>query len=261
MKFDFSVPISAYELIAIILGVIALLVPIIQWAINKWIKKLKLSFLPSGVITLYQNKSGSYISLGGVYNAENKSTIITEVSADVIRKADSAALPQIWSSFSSPVVKKVVGGYESSFETAHPFKVNANTLEPTFIEFCYRGQNMEEKINSILNPVITTARTILSAPDISIASADAMVKTSPAANAARIKLNDDFFWKVGEYELRLTTKNGKTQLVNCFSFSLSQDESDRLRENIESMLVLPVAEHYRATITFNTVRKEFKEKA
>lgn len=259
MKIDFSQPITAYELLAIILAALAIVIPILKWIYDKWIKKLVLSFLPSGTITVCHNKSGSYVSFGGVYEAKNKPAIIKEISANIIRKNDSATLLLVWSTFSSPVYKKVAGNYESSFETAHPFKVEADTLEPTFIEFSNRKENMNEKIDAILKPTYDAARFILSTPNIELIPADNKVKSSPEAQAARIALNDDFFWKKGTYKLELVSKYNNTEMCNTYYFSLSSEESEKLRQNIESMLVIPVADHFRLTVPFNTVRKDYSE--
>ena len=58
----------------------------------------------------------------------------------------------------------------------------------------------------------------------------------------------------------------KTQSVFCFfcrffgkSFyiTLTSEESAKLRENIDNMLVIHVAEHFRVNLPFNTVRKSF----
>ena len=152
--FNFEQPITTYELIAIILSVIALLLPVGKWILDKLIKRLKFDFLPSGMITLYHNKSGSYISLGGVYEAKNKSTTVKEISATVIRKNDNATLPLTWSTFPSPVYRTVAGNYETSFETAHPFKVEADTLAPAFIEFSKTATNVSDETNIILAPVV-----------------------------------------------------------------------------------------------------------
>ena len=81
MPINFEQPMTTYELIAIILSILALVIPALKWLYDKFIKRLKIDFLPSGMITLLHNKSGSYITLGGVYEAKNKSTTIKEISA------------------------------------------------------------------------------------------------------------------------------------------------------------------------------------
>lgn len=260
MKFDFSVPITFYEFLAIILSTLAVLIPIIKWGYEKFVKKLKFSFMPSGTISLYHNRSGSYLHLGGVYDAKNKPAIVKEISVNVIRESDKATLSLIWSTLPSPVYRNVGGNYESSFETAHPFKVSADTLEPVFIEFSNRNENMDEKTDAILFAVHSVARIILAKPNINPFEADQHVKKSDEANTALIKLNDIFFWKAGTYELQLVTLYNDTCLRNTYQFTITDDESSRLRRNIESMLIIPVAEHFNTRAIFNTVRKDFKEK-
>ena len=38
MKFDFSVPMTFYELLAIVLAALALIIPLVKWIYDKYIK-------------------------------------------------------------------------------------------------------------------------------------------------------------------------------------------------------------------------------
>ena len=107
MNINWTQPITVYELIAIALSTIALIIPLIKNIYHHFIKKLKVDFLPSGMITLFHNRSGSYISLGGVYEVKNKSTTIKEITAKVFRQSDNATLSLIWSTFPSPIYRKL----------------------------------------------------------------------------------------------------------------------------------------------------------
>lgn len=258
MKFDFSTPMTMYELIAMVLSTLALIMPVIRWGYDTFVKKLKIDFLPSGMITLFHNKSGSYISFGGVYEAINKSTTIEDISAKVIRKSDNATLSLTWSIFPSPVYRTVGGNYESSFETAHPFKVEADTLAPAFIEFRNTQTNMEEVSDEIRLPVVNASSPILYQPNASLPLVDAGVKSLPEYAQAKLALNDHFFWKHGDYEILLITKHSKGILEKTFNISLSMEESAKLRSNIDSILLIHVAEHFRLVHTLNTVRKGFE---
>ncbi len=211
------------------------------------------------MITLFHNKSGSYISLGGVYEAKNKATTITEISAKVIRKSDNATLSLMWFTFPSPIYRKVAGNFETSFETAHPFKVEADTLVPAFIEFSNATSNMDEVSNGILRSVVNASASVLSQPNITLIDADAAVKALPEYATARLALNDYFFWKTGEYEIVLATIHSKGMLNKKYEFHLSDEESSLIRQNVDNLLVAHIADHYRLTLQMNTVRKEFKE--
>ena len=59
MSINFEQPMTVYELVAIVLSGLALIIPAIKWAYDKFFKRLKIDFLPSGMITLFHNKSGS----------------------------------------------------------------------------------------------------------------------------------------------------------------------------------------------------------
>ena len=259
MPINFEQPMTTYELIAIILSVLALVIPAIKWAYDKFIKRLKLDFLPSGMITLYHNRSGSYISLGGVYEAKNKSTTIREISAKVIRKSDNATLSLLWSTFPSPVFRSVAGNYETTFETAHPFKVEADTLAPAFVEFSNAAIDVNDVTNVALRPVVNASVPILSQVNVSTMSADAAIKALPEYNAAKIVLNDHFFWKPDVYQIVLKTVHSKGSLDKCYIFKLSVEESGLLRNNIDSILVSHIANHFGMTVQIGSVRKEFSE--
>ena len=198
--------------------------------------------------------------MGGVYEAQNKSTTIKEISAKVVRKADNATLSLMWSTFPSPVVRSVAGNYESSFETAHPFKVEADTLVPAFVEFANTASNMDETTNGVLQPVKNASLPILLQANITVYTADSGVKALPEYNAAKLTLNDYFFWKKGTYEIILTTVHSKGSFDKKYELQLSKEESAKMRENIDNLLVLHVAEHFRMTLPLNSLRKEFKEK-
>lgn len=260
MNINWTQPITVYELIAIALSTIALIIPLIKNIYHHFIKKLKVDFLPSGMITLFHNRSGSYISLGGVYEVKNKSTTIKEITAKVFRQSDNATLSLIWSTFPSPIYRKVAGNFETSFETAHPFKVEADTLAPAFVEFADKCANMDEVSNNILYPVVCATMPIFSQSNATLPIVDGAVRALPEYASAKIALNDHFFWKADEYEMVITTIHSKGTFDKKYVFSLSDAESFRLRNNIDSVLISHVANHFGIPVQVNTVTKNFKEK-
>lgn len=56
MKIDFSTPMTFYELVAIILAAVAIIIPIAQAVWKKWFITAKLSFLPTGRALLFFNQ-------------------------------------------------------------------------------------------------------------------------------------------------------------------------------------------------------------
>lgn len=84
MTIDFDTPMTFYELLAIILSAIAIVIPIAQWIWKKWITKPILNHLITGKAFLFINRSGSYIQIEGVYDAQNKPVLIRKISLKLI---------------------------------------------------------------------------------------------------------------------------------------------------------------------------------
>ena len=111
---------TIYELFALILSIIAILIPIIQWAWKKWVIKPVLYHLPTGRAYLFINRSGSYIQIEGVFEAKNKPISVKNVALKVLRVKDDKVLNLRWSTFTSPMSQRMGGNYSSITETAHP---------------------------------------------------------------------------------------------------------------------------------------------
>lgn len=256
MTFNFQTPITAYETLAIILAALALIVPFLKWIYKKFLKRLKLYFTPSETITLYFNKSGSYVLLGGVFEAKNKAIVIKNISVDIIRDSDNATLQLDWSTFLSLVYRRIGGNYENTCETAHPFKVEANTLFPVNIEFGSLIENIEEKNDKRLGPIYQYTREVInSTQNPTIPYIDSAVKNNKTATGVRDSLSDLFFWKEGKYRIVLKTQYNNKLLKHTYKFSLTSDESKKLRENIDNLIVAQVADCFQLKLIMNTVRK------
>lgn len=259
MSFDFTTPISAYEFLAIILAILALVIPFFKWLYNEKVKRVKVDFLPSGMITLYYNRSGSYISLGGVFEARNKAAIVKEITAKVIRGSDSAALALLWSSFSSPIVKKIAGTMERSFETAHPFRIDKDSLYPVFVEFQHANVNADEVFIKLAMPALNVANSFASQVNADYSSAVYQTKSTKEYHDACLALNDYFFWKCDSYRLIMTTKYEDSTIEKEYVFSISDEESRKLRTNLDALLIEPISKRFMFFPPINTIRKDYKE--
>ena len=258
MSFNFHEPMTAYELLAIVISIVALAIPGIQWIWKNWICKANIEFLPSGQVTIYFNRSGSYLSFGGVYKAKNKSATVTSVSSSVIRKSDKAVLDLRWSSFSSPVFRKIAGTYETSFETAHPFMVKKDDLSPVFVEFEVKEQDVVGK--ELIQTYYKTAEIVNRFPDISIAEAEKQLRCTSEYSDSFTKINDLFFWQPGKYQMTIRTEFDSQKETNIFEFDLSDFESKQLRCNIDSLLTWNLVLHFTGNMpNMNVIRKDFIE--
>lgn len=120
MKFDFSIPMTSYEMLAVVLSIIAILIPIIQMVWKKWIIQEKLNFLSTGTAFLYFNQSGSYLRIDGVYESVHKPVSIKQIAVKVTRQKDDRKLNLQWSSFISPVNQKMMGNYVQTYGICTP---------------------------------------------------------------------------------------------------------------------------------------------
>ena len=101
---------------------------------------------------------------------------------------------------------------------------------------------------------------IFSQPNATLPIVDGAVRALPEYALAKIALNDHFFWKADEYEMVITTIHSKGTFDKKYVFSLSDAESLRLRNNIDSVLISHVANHFGMPVQMNTVTKDFKGK-
>ena len=88
MIIDFS-KITVYEILALTLSLIAILVPFIKWAWHSWIIKANLNFIPNEKMFIFFNRSGAYVRIDGAYEALNKITKIALLEFYTIVSEDS----------------------------------------------------------------------------------------------------------------------------------------------------------------------------
>ena len=144
---------TPYEIIATVIAILALLQP---WIIKLWDRfgrKIRVNFIPSAKIKLYYNRSGAYVYLGGVIETKNKAAIVKDIAVKVVRKKDKAELLLDWSSFMIPVFQSVGGNAVTTSEIARPFKVEAGSLYPVFVEFASTNIQESNHLTEIYNTI------------------------------------------------------------------------------------------------------------
>lgn len=252
-----EVTMTHYEIIATFLAIMALIQP---WAIaifKKVFMPLKISFIPSERIKLYYNRSGAYIYCGGVIEAKNRSAIIKDISAKAIRQNDKAELVMDWSSFIAPVFQSVGGNPVTTNEIAHPFMVAANNLTPIFIEFAITDTLTINRLNKIYEKLTLEARKIYNV-NTPFDTAKAQLQAMPEYKKFREELLENFYWKTSDYQLELSIchSDNKVKLYRYY-FSLSQDEINEFRNNIDEAMLCELKALYYQPVNFNTFQKDF----
>ncbi len=248
---------TTYEIIATVIAILALLQP---WMIKLWdrfCRRICVNFIPSSKIKLYYNRSGAYVYLGGVIEAKNKAAVVKDIAVKVVRKKDKAELLLDWSSFMIPVFQSVGGNAVTTSEIARPFKVEADSLYPVFVEFASTNIQESNRLTEIYNTMAFELAGIMW-PNITIDQAKYALAALSNYRTFRDELLQNFYWRADDYVIELTImyNNTKTQRYK-FKFSIDVSEADSLKGNIEKSLQSVVDEIYRVTTNFCYLQKDF----
>ena len=241
MIIDFS-KITVYEFLALILSLIAILVPLIKWLWKTLVVKAKLKFIPNDKILVFFNRSGAYVRIDGAYEALNKSITIRNSKVQIIRE-DNTKLNLIWSVFISPAWQNFSGSIASSNEYAHPVRLEANSLICAFVEYAdpfNRGDILWKKIENKLNPITLKLKKEYESFDEALKE----FKKSQDFIQAYRDLQGIFFWQAGKYNLSIENQYEDKNAIFNYIFTLQQYDVDKLNGNIDKVLISILSEKY-----------------
>lgn len=250
---------TVYEKWALVLSVVALLVPLIQWVWKKWIMTAKVKYYPTGQATLFFNQSGSYIRINGVLEAERSAATIKKMSVVLTHERNDRKLKLVWSYLISPVNQNMLGNYLRTTEAAHPFRVEADSVACAFIEYSDPSDSSGIKIRKICSDLVPHIQKIIQ--DHPYDEALLQFSKSPEYIDAKNSLLSDFFWEIGKYSAVVTVEYDK-QKTKFFSleFTVTEQNYNDLRNNIDESLIARVKDCYRVPLAFNSPMVEIVEK-
>jgi len=254
---------SQYETFSIVVSVAALLmsilIPIFQWVWKKWIMRPIVKYYPVGEAQLFFNQSGSYIQINGILESERKAVTIKKMKATITRKSDDRKLNLVWSMFISPVNQRTYGNYIQTTETAHPIRVEADSIFCAFTEFSDPSDSSGKKIRRICTDLIPVIQRVFKDRSYNDACADYC--KSPEYIEAKNSLLSDFLWEIGEYYVDVTVEYGnKKELIFKYKFFVSEKDSVDLRNNIDESLIAKAKEYYQVQLAFNSPRVEISDR-
>lgn len=248
---------TPYEIVAICLSSIAILIPIVQLVWKKWITKPKLNYYPNGKITLFFNQSGSYVRLDGAVEAINKSISIKKINVQVIRCSDDKHLNLTWSCFISPISQKFAGVFSNSTETAHPFRIPENEVSCIFTEFSdgtYSVEKRSAQNTKKLFSIIPTLKNTYSNYEQALEK----YKTVKDFDIATQDISKEFFWDIGKYKFNIEFIFLNKSVKFEYEFDINETEYNGLKNNIEESLVYPLKDAYTIQRTFYTSSIEIR---
>lgn len=258
MKIDFNTPMTFYELLAIILAVVAIIIPLAQTIWKKWIQKSKLSYISNGSAKLLFNQSGSYLQIDGVYEAINKPISVKKVTIQIKRQKDDAKLKLSWSSFRSPVYQNIAGNSLQTTETAHPFRIDADSVMCAFIEFADAfdsfGKTFYQETKSLFESIVQIRKAYED-------YAEALNQYQSSEEYKRVKsiIEKDFFWNIGQYSIALESFYKNESVKYFFTFSINESDYKQLKSNIDESLISPLKDRYAIMRNYQYINVELKE--
>lgn len=254
---------TKYETISTIISIIAIvlsiLIPLVQWVWKRCIITAKVKYYPTGQATLFFNQSGSYIRLNGVLESERKAATIKKLSIVLTRKRDDRKLNLIWSTFISPVNQSMLGNYVQTTEAAHPFRVEADSVACAFVEYGDPSDSSGKKIRKICSDLVPLLMQI--AQNHPYDEALAVLSKTPEYIDAKNSVLSDFYWEIGKYAVDVSVEYDKRKTKTfSFDFTVSEQDYNDLRNNIEESLVARLKDFYSLRCAFKMPMVELFER-
>lgn len=255
---------SQYEILSVVLSAIAIgfsvFIPLIQWIYKKFFVKPIVKYYPVGLISLLFNQSGSYIQLNGVIESEKKAVSIRKMMVTIKRNKDNQSLNLTWSNFISPVNQRLVGNnIVQTTEFAHPFRINEDSIATTFVEYTDPFDSFGKTFRPHVNLLVEEAnQTRLFSSYYN--EAKKKYTNSEKYIAAKRVLSDEFFWKVGKYDLDIVVLYNNTEQTYKYEFSISDNNYADLSSNLDESIIVPLKNIYKKQWDFRTVNVEIKNR-
>lgn len=242
MVVDFS-KITVYEVIALALSFIAIIVPLIKWAWQRWFVQPILNHLPTGKVYLFFNR-GSYLRIESVYEALNKSITVKKISLRVTCNQNEKKLNENWLCFWSPVTSSSKDDFSSSSETARPFRIEKNSLVPAFTEFEAAQNLLRKKLVEYDRNVESLVQKCVYG-GLGYDTALKKLEQQLFYTNMRNDLLHEFFWEIGTYKIEIIVKYEEKEKVFPSSFEITETEHDKLMHNLNEALLKKIKEMYK----------------
>ena len=255
MSLDFNIPMTGYEFIAIVISIVALLLPAIRWGIKKFLIKTKLEIYPTNQLKLLYNESGSYINLDFSIECKYKNAIVQNIETIITRENDGKKLELIQSTFKSPIYSAIGNNYVSSNEAAHPFKIEENGLTNIFLEESIKSAEIVNKLSEIHNNKLQGFKISNNyEEDIKV------FESGNQYNNIYAKLYEELFWKKGKYTMQLIIKYNKNKkMEKKYNFEIDEKEAKLFEANVTEALVCRLKNAYNIPTNFYYGSKNYNE--
>lgn len=249
---------SKYELISLVISIIAIINPFILWIWKMIFQKPKIKYYPNGKAKLFFNQSGSYLRINGVIEAINQPVSIKRIEISVLRKSDSKTMNLTWSSFISPMVQSFIGNYSQSSETAHPFRIDKDNIACAFTEFSDEFNGSWQRINLNIKDLYD------SIPEIKQANQNYedglnVYKNSNLYLTTKQGITKEFFWEISKYDLEVSISYLNKTKKYKYEIEVNANDNILLAQNVDELLLYPLKKEYSINPFFHTIEVELRE--
>lgn len=250
---------TIYEIISLVISVVAILIPFFQMIWKKVFQKPKIKYYTDEKSTIFFNRCGSYIKINGVIEAMNQPVSIKRIDAVITRAKDGKKKNLSWSIFISPINQNFIGNYTQTTEVAHPFRIPENSITCTFIEFSDEFQSSLKSINLNTKDLYSSVKTIINS-EKNYEECEKEYKSSDFYNEAKQKVTTEFFWEISKYDLKIIISYLNKKKEYNYQFEIDSSDNYSLNNNIEEVLLYPLKQEFKIPTTINTAEVELHEK-
>lgn len=242
--------------ISLVALILSIGIPLFQYIRKTYWVKAKIEFHHDGQVTLFFNKSGAYIRINGVIESRRKSVVIKKVNLELTHDKTSKKLHLPWFSFISPVTQTLVSNNFQqastlSKEIAHPFRVEANSIVCSFIEFGDPSQSTLIKIQKACSKFEQQ----ISKQQLQKSFSDTFktLSTGQIYFEAKNEILNEYYWNLGTYSVDITIEYDNNEHEKfSYTFEIKEHEFDILRSNVDEILVIGLKEIYKEPWSLQT---------
>jgi len=221
-------------ILSLVIAVIAALMPLWQFLINKWFKRLKINFFEDEELYISSYSINSLFTL----DVKNRDIIVREVALEIKRKTDDKKIDLKWDCHVSTNYKGMDADIERRI--AYPLKVEKGSCEVFHLKYLRTDSEYTEmKEASVKVDLLKNEMNKKRKSTFGISPQD--IRKSEEYKIISAGFMDRLFWQEGDYNIKYSIKYNKSVMEKEFIFSLSKEDSQTMQVNIHEYLLAGVS--------------------
>lgn len=245
-------------MIALGVSLISLVTSFFHPEIRRWIKRKlmtnKLNFIAIDNLILFFNQGGSFIRLNITLQPPNDAMTIKNIAVEIKRNKTEESRTFTWSAF-LPLVSQTVGLVSiDTFSEAVPERILQDDIRTFKLEF----SDTDNQRKSKLNRLVSNTAAIVTRLDLTKEAKELKQELKQQAEIIswHSELSEDFFWKEGNYSLRVIVRDSTEKTYEkTVSFCISAEEHKSFRKNLDEFFACEINKAKNLQSSFFTATK------